>query len=213
MTKSTATLGRAPGLDVYQRRRRLALAALLVAAFVVLLFCRSWFGEEGELHEVTEAVGISLMGVCVLGRLWSTLYIGGRKNAEIVSKGPYSLTRNPLYLFSAIGATGVGAQTGSVVVALVFGLATALAFTIVIAREEKFLRDGFGPAFDDYCARVPRLFPRFHGFDSGGELRVAPGRLYNTLIDGLVFFAAIPAFEGVEWLQHIGVIPVLFRLP
>jgi protein-S-isoprenylcysteine O-methyltransferase Ste14 len=31
-------------------------------------------------------------------RLWSTLYIGGRKRVVLVSDGPYSLCRNPLYV-------------------------------------------------------------------------------------------------------------------
>jgi protein-S-isoprenylcysteine O-methyltransferase Ste14 len=212
VSKTASTAERLPGLGSFQRRRRLALALLLVVACGALVFCRSWFGD-GELHEFLEAAGLSLIGVCVLGRLWATLYIGGRKNAEIVVQGPYSLTRNPLYVFSAIGAAGVGAQTGSMVVALAFGVVTALAFQVVIRREETFLREEFGPAFEAYCRRVPRFVPRLTGFESGGMLTVDPARLYATLLDGLVFFAAIPAFEAIEWLQGAGIIPVLFRLP
>jgi hypothetical protein len=43
--------------------------------------------------------------------------------------------------------------------------------------------------------------------------RVYPARLSATRDSGLVFFAAIPAFEAIEWLQGAGIIPVLFRLP
>ncbi|HET7413853.1 MAG TPA: isoprenylcysteine carboxylmethyltransferase family protein [Pararhizobium sp.] len=212
MTETTLTTARSAGLAGFQRRRRLALGVLLSFAFAALIFCRSWFGY-GELHEFIEAAGLSLIGVCVLGRLWATLYIGGRKNAEIVTNGPYSLTRNPLYVFSAIGAAGVGAQTGSIVVALAFGLVTAFSFQIVIRREEAFLRHEFGAAFEAYRHRVPRFLPRLTGFQSGGMLAVDPAKLYATLLDGLVFFAAIPAFEAIDWLQQTGIIPVLFRLP
>ena len=55
--------------------------------------------------------------VCIVGRAWCSLYIGGRKKAEIVDRGPYSISRNPLYVFSFMGAFGVGAQTGSVTLA------------------------------------------------------------------------------------------------
>ena len=210
VTKAAADAS--PRLDRFQRKRRLALALFFGLASIFLLFCRSWFGY-GDLHEFVEAVGLSIIGAAVLGRLWSTLYIGGRKNAEIITKGPYSLTRNPLYVFSSLGAVGVGAQTGSITVAILFGIATAIAFHITIRREEVFLLDAFGADFEAYCRRVPRFLPRFSGFDGGDLVTVHPSRLYSTLLDGLIFFAAIPAFESIEWLQEAGVLPVLFRLP
>ncbi|MDZ5697364.1 isoprenylcysteine carboxylmethyltransferase family protein [Chelativorans sp. M5D2P16] len=198
-------------LDRFQRTRRLAILLMLVAAGAFLLFC-SAPPPGGALHETVEITGLMLIAIAILGRLWCTLYIGGRKNTEIVARGPYSLTRNPLYVFSAIGATGVGAQTGSVTVALLFGMVTTLAFLVVIRREEGFLEATFGSAYDAYRARVPRFVPRFSGYEGAGLVTVDPSRLYATLFDGLVFLAAIPVFEGIEWLQESGALPVLVRL-
>jgi protein-S-isoprenylcysteine O-methyltransferase Ste14 len=31
----------------------------------------------------------------------------------------------------------------------------------IVLLEEKELRDRFGPAYDEYCRRVPRFIPRF----------------------------------------------------
>jgi protein-S-isoprenylcysteine O-methyltransferase Ste14 len=199
-------------LSGYQHARRVVLFLLLLVAFAALLFVGS-YPERGEFHEFVEAFGVSLIGVAIVGRLWSTLYIGGRKSAEIVSDGPYSVVRNPLYVFSAIGAVGAGAQTGSAVVALTFGVVTALAFTIVARREETFLRGKFGPAFDAYCARVPRMLPKLSLYRDSATIVVTPKRLYTTFFDSLVFFAAMPVFEFVEHLQIHGVLPVLLRLP
>lgn len=199
-------------LDSYQRARRALLFLLLLGAFCALLFVGS-YPEQSEFHEFVEAIGVSLIGIAIIGRLWSTLYIGGRKSSEIVADGPYSVVRNPLYVFSALGAAGAGAQTGSVVVALVFGIVTALAFIVVARREETFLRGKFGAAFDAYCAQVPRMLPKFSLYVDSATITVTPKRLYTTFFDSLVFFTAIPAFEFVEHLQLHGILPVLLRLP
>ncbi|PWL19516.1 isoprenylcysteine carboxylmethyltransferase family protein [Falsochrobactrum shanghaiense] len=197
-------------LGKYQQRRRQVIAIIIALLVVALLFVRAQ--SSNHIHEYIEAFGISLIVVAIIGRIWCTLYIGGRKSAEIVSSGPYSVTRNPLYVFSAIGAVGVGAQTGSLIVALAFGLLCYLAFATVIRTEEKFLAQNFGQPYREYLARVPRFFPNFALFRDDAELVVKPDRIYRTFMDGLIFFIAYPFFEFVEYLQNIGTLPVLLRL-
>lgn len=197
-------------LGQYQRRRRFAISAVVALLVMALLFVSAQ--STGHFHEYVEAFGLSLIVAAIIGRMWCTLYIGGRKSAEIVQSGPYSVTRNPLYVFSSIGAIGVGAQTGSLIIALAFGLLCYFVFSIVIRTEEKFLKHNFGRSYEIYCAKVPRFFPKFSLFRDDKELIVRPDRLYRTFIDGLVFFVAYPFFEFVEYLQDIHVLPVLLRL-
>nr|WP_188821853.1 isoprenylcysteine carboxylmethyltransferase family protein [Brucella endophytica] len=182
---------------------------LLAIGFLFFLEARS----SEFIAGVVETFGIGLMAMAVIGRLWSTLYIGGRKNGELVAAGPYSITRNPLYLFSAIGAAGAGAQTGSIVVTLAFAVATWGIFAIVIRREEKYLRQAFDEYYADYCMRVPRFLPRWSAFTDADWVMASPKRLYATFFDSLVFFTAVPLSEGIEWLQEYGVVPVVLRLP
>ncbi|MEG0818380.1 MAG: isoprenylcysteine carboxylmethyltransferase family protein, partial [Brevundimonas sp.] len=99
-------------LQRVQKLRKLALLGGIVAVVALAFFTRS-MGGETVLHEGLEAFGLALIAVCIVGRAWCSLYIGGRKKAEIVNRGPYSISRNPLYIFSFMGAFGVGAQTGS----------------------------------------------------------------------------------------------------
>ena len=195
----------------FQRMRRVVLFIIISVAIVLLLFCGS-DPAYSDVHEIVEAAGLSLIALAITGRLWSILYIGGRKSREIVDIGPYSLTRNPLYLFSAIGAAGVGAQTGSVSIGILFFLGAALAFHFVIRREERYLATQFAEPYRDYLARVPRFFPRLRGFRDADEIVVSTRRIYSTFFDGLVFFLAIPAFEAIEWLQATGYLPVLLRV-
>jgi protein-S-isoprenylcysteine O-methyltransferase Ste14 len=195
----------------YQGMRRFWLAAAIAVLGAILLFASSAW-ENGYTHNFIEAFGTAFIGVAIMGRLWCTLYIGGRKAGEIVSAGPYSVMRNPLYFFSSVGAIGVGAQSGSILIALVTGMFCAVAFTVVIRREERFLSGQFGAVFDDYMARVPRFFPNPRLFRDEPVLEVLPARMYSTFVDGLVFFVAVPAFEVIEYLQETGVVPVLLHL-
>jgi protein-S-isoprenylcysteine O-methyltransferase Ste14 len=200
-------------LHSFQKLRRLTLAALLALILVVLLFGQSIFPPETVVHEAIEMVGIVLIVIGIAGRLWSTLYIGGKKSVSVVADGPYSITRNPLYVFSSIAAVGVGAQMGSITAAVGFGVACAAAFHVVILREEKFLSASLGTDYSAYVARVPRFFPKLSLYSEGDTGSFKPSFLLVTLLDGLVFFVAMPVFEIIDAAQVSGALPVLFRMP
>lgn len=198
-------------LGRYQSLRRFWLAIVILIAGGVLLFVSSAWRSEAA-HDFIESFGLAFIGIAIMGRLWCTLYIGGRKAGEIVSAGPYSVSRNPLYVFSTIGAIGVGAQSGSLFITALFGVLCLFAFSIVAKREERFLTAQFPGAYPEYFKRVPRFFPRLSLYRDEPSLTVLPHRVYTTLVDGLVFFAALPAFELVEYLQDSGILPVLLRV-
>jgi protein-S-isoprenylcysteine O-methyltransferase Ste14 len=200
-------------LQSFQHVRRMTLAALLALVFAVLLFGQSIFPPETVIHEAIEMIGIVLIVIGIAGRLWSTLYIGGRKSVTVVSDGPYSITRNPLYVFSSIAAIGVGAQMGSITAAVGFGVACAAAFHLVILREEKYLSANLGTDYNAYMAEVPRFFPRLSLYREGETAGFKPSFLLVTLLDGLVFLVAMPFFEIIDAAQLSGALPVLFRIP
>ena len=200
-------------LQSYQRLRRITLAVLLALVFAVLLFGQSIFPPETAIHEAIEMIGIVFIVVGIAGRLWSTLYIGGKKSATVVADGPYSVTRNPLYVFSSIAAVGVGAQMGSLTAAVGFGVACAAAFHLVILREERFLSANLGADYRAYLAAVPRFFPKPSLYREGETPGFKPSLLLVTLLDGLVFLVAMPVFELIDAAQASGALPVLFRIP
>lgn len=107
----------------------------------------------GHLHESVERASVVLVLACIVGRMWSILYVGSRKNRELVSAGPYSMSRNPLYFFSTIGAVGIGLMHGSVVVALLLGLFTYLVFLITATKEAEHLQTLFGSRYEAYAHR------------------------------------------------------------
>lgn len=209
-TKVKATPDFLTGLQ--QRRKRAVLISGLLL-LIALLFSDSLWPSGSLLHESSELLGYALIFLCIAGRSWCSLYIGGRKKAQLVEDGPYSVSRNPLYLFSLIGSIGVGLQTGSFTAALVCGLFVFAIFNLVIQREEIFLSAHFPASFAAYAARVPRWGPRLSRWQSSEELLVRPRFVLLTFRDALGFLAAIPLLEAVEWAQSAGWLPVLLRLP
>jgi protein-S-isoprenylcysteine O-methyltransferase Ste14 len=206
------TAARTVDLDRFQYRRKVALAVLLGVMFFFLLFVRTFETNEDGLHEYVEKFGIAAILLAILGRMWCTLYIGGRKSAEVVRTGPYSISRNPLYFFSAIGAIGVGAMIGSVTVAVLFGVLCYIAFQYVITVEEGHLTRIFGEPYEAYLREVPRFFPAPGLYSDLDAVSVRPWAIYRTFGDGLFFLAAYPFFEIVEHLQATGMLPVLVHL-
>jgi protein-S-isoprenylcysteine O-methyltransferase Ste14 len=193
------------------RKATLLVAVLLGIAF--LLFGGSRWEDGGTVHEGIEWAGLGLIVFCILGRTWCSLYIGGRKNRELAQSGPYSVSRNPLYLFSIIGAVGVGAQAGSIALAAAAGFVAWLALLMTTMREEAALTVNFGAPYRDYMARVPRFLPRLSQWRDTETIEVRPRLVMTTFVDALVFLAAIPIAEGLEYLHDASMLPTLLLLP
>ncbi|GAB4069691.1 isoprenylcysteine carboxylmethyltransferase family protein [Ancylobacter sonchi] len=205
-----------PSIDLgaVQSLRKLALFALGGLAVLILLTGHSlWPDSEDSPHEIIESVGVVLLFVAIAGRTWCSLYISGRKKSEIVALGPYSISRNPLYVFSFIGAAGAGAQFGSLVAAVAATLLTWLVFSVVVRKEERFLAERFGETYLIYKARVPRFWPNFRLWQNVDTLEIRPRMVMQTFIDACVFLAAIPLAEGIEMAQAAGWLPVLWLVP
>ena len=99
----------------------------------------------------------SVWGRRYLGRNWSRA-VTIKKDHELITGGPYSLVRHPIYTGLLAGLFGsalaVGEWRGLVAVGLVF---------IVLLRklrlEEQWMREQFGEAYDNYSRRVRALVP------------------------------------------------------
>jgi protein-S-isoprenylcysteine O-methyltransferase Ste14 len=189
-----------PALDLaaVQKIRKIAILVALTGLVALSAASQSIGGIDGRWHESVEGFGLAAIILAIVGRAWCTIYIGGRKRAEIVDTGPYSISRNPLYIFSFVGAFGVGAQSGSLTIATAFVMAAILVFHFTVLREEAYLLRTFGASYSRYLARTPRFWPRFSLWRDTHELTVRPSLFLLTIRDGMVFFLAIPVFELID---------------
>lgn len=101
------------------------------------------------------ALAIVITAIRALRRAGTTV-MPNRRSDHLVTKGPYSFTRNPIYL---------GNTMLMMALALIFGVAWFFVFAllaafltgrIAIAAEEKHLDLRFGRAWRDYAKRVRR---------------------------------------------------------
>jgi protein-S-isoprenylcysteine O-methyltransferase Ste14 len=193
------------------RIKETRFVAILFAA--TLLVTQSPWGTDGLLPQALRWVGYFLIIICVLGRTWSAAYIGGHKARIIVDLGPYSVTRNPLYVFSFVGAVGIGFSTGMVTPALVIGTVYVVYYRMIVAREEEHLTARHGEVYRDYVARVPRWIPDRKLWHEADEPMGYPRNVYLAARDASAFFLSWPMFAFIGWLQNMEILPVLLRLP
>jgi len=115
------------------------------------------------------------IAICFLGaslRFWSSGYL--RKEAKLAVGGPYSHSRNPLYLGWFIMALGATVSVGAYGLALVMGFVFFLTYHYVIEHEEQKLPSYFGESYREYCDLVPRFWPRMSAPARESLLKINP---------------------------------------
>lgn len=126
---------------------------------------RSW--AQLARPGIAEALGLGVIGAGVwlrrrtseeMGRHF-TVRIQSSEGHQLVQTGPFRLLRHPSYSSLGLIAIGTALSTRSgtaLIAALVVWLPAA---GIRIAREEAFLSERFGAAYDEYASRTWRLVP------------------------------------------------------
>lgn len=77
----------------------------------------------------------------------------------LLQEGIYARIRHPRYAEFILGLTGWSLFANYIGLYVISAVSIALLLVIVVI-EERELRQRFGPAYDEYAARVPRFIPR-----------------------------------------------------
>lgn len=194
--------------STFQKLRITILRATFLALLPLVIFGWPVWSRGGWAYELAEVLGTLLLIAGVLGRFWSILYIGGRKNQMVMRDGPYSMCRHPLYFFSVVATFGFGVMQGSLVMAILIPLVVYVILSITAATEERWLRATYGKAYDHYAAEVPRILPNLRLFKTQDDVTFNVGQLRRNLMDALVFLSLIPLTELLRELKEYGAIPV-----
>ena len=198
-------------LAQFQRRRRLVLALLITAAFVGLLFVGS-ASTDHEFHEHVEGFGICVM--LIADTRPDLVHPLHRRPQEQRDRARRSLLGHPQSALSVFRHRGGRHR-----------------------RHDRQHHCGAGLRGDRLCRLPPRhpgrgslsgtharrrlsalqgrgppLLPEPQAVQRKRPASVRPQVLYRTFCDGLLFLAAYPFFETIEYLQNHGTLPVLVRL-
>ena len=193
-------------------RTRLLVSRLFgLSLFSLLIFTTSYWHSAPLLDQTLFFFGVVLAVAGFCGRLWSLSYIAGRKKRELVTVGPYSLCRHPLYFFSFVGGIGLGLCTETLTAPLLVALAFGLYYPYILRTEETFLTAQFSE-YEEYKARVPLFFPKWSNF-TDGDLLVSARTLSKEIVATGGFLCIVAVLEIVESLHHAQILPTLFLIP
>jgi protein-S-isoprenylcysteine O-methyltransferase Ste14 len=195
-------------------RLRLYLTRAL-AVVVITLFAiggTHWAIAHPVLEKLLFILGIGAAGIGAAGRIWATSYISGLKLKELVTRGPYSTCRNPLYFFSMILGIGLGLCTETLSMPLVIGFVLAFLYFLQIRREELILLDRFGQEYEMYCATVPRFFPSYRNYVEADQIHISPRLLKKGLFGTAFLLLLIGVLELLKALHASGLMPILFYM-
>ncbi len=192
---------------------RIGISRAAATVLFVIVIVMSSAEEESIISDILFFCGILLAAMATVGRLWCTLYISGYKNRELITSGPYSVTRNPLYFFSMLGFLGIGLATETFTIPIALLLLFVLIYPSVITKEEKRLKQIFGNYFDEYCSQTPRFWPNFRLLKEPETCTVDPKRFRYAVFDALWFVWLVGIIELVEAVHEQAIVAPLILLP
>jgi protein-S-isoprenylcysteine O-methyltransferase Ste14 len=182
--------------------------ALSLGLLVYLLFSYPTVPVGSWVDSALKYLGLVLLAAAAIGRIWCGVFISGYKDGELITTGPYSLSRNPLYVLSFLGGVGFGLAARNLYFSAALALLFILLYPGVVATEETRLRQLFGEPFDEYCKRVPRWGPKLSAYTQPSEYQVRLGPLLRQTIDASIFILAFILADVIYELHTRMVLPV-----
>lgn len=137
----------------------LLLIAVALSYLVSIMFPALHFNDASF-----PIVGLTLIPVGILLVLWAgntltqhkTTTHPKRKPTKLVAKGPYSWSRNPMYLGFLLVSIGTALLFANVLAFVGPVIFFAFISTFIIPFEESMLTKGFGKSYASYKKRIRR---------------------------------------------------------
>jgi protein-S-isoprenylcysteine O-methyltransferase Ste14 len=136
--------------------------AIIISVVLNIFWPLPWIGRPLSdflfaigLVLVVVSIGLVFMAIQTLRRA-NTTFEAHKRADHLVTKGPFSFSRNPIYLSNAAMMIGVGFVFGIIWFVIIGLIASWLTQKLAIEPEEAHLEARFGKSFRDYRKRVRR---------------------------------------------------------
>jgi len=122
----------------------LALASMAYSVFLPIKLGTLWFYVGLAIWVMSLAIGLT----CFVS-------FGTTPLDELVTKGTYRISRNPVCLSGFLADVGIGIACASWVF-LLYAVVDITLMHISVGAEERFLLEKYGAAYREYMNRTPR---------------------------------------------------------
>lgn len=195
-------------------RKRILISRIFgFALFILILISNNCWAKNSFMDAFLESFGFALVCVGMLGRIWVSMYVSGYKYSALITDGPYSVVRNPLYVFSFLGAAGIGMSSESLLVTALICLGFIAYYPSVIMEEEKQLAARYGADFLKYTSETPRLIPDFLLYREPVSYTVSVKQYQKSFLDAAMFAVIYMFLQLLERLHESGILPACLHIP
>ena len=195
------------------RKLRITLTRIFsIIPIALICVSASYWEDIGIISTILFIIGIFLVGIATIGRVWSSLYISGYKSKTLLTSGPYSMCRNPLYFFSFIGSLGIGLSTETITITVLLMIGFVIYYPYVMKREYKRLISLHGDKYREYCEKTPVFLPSLSLLKEPEEYMVKPIIFRKNLFDAIYFIWIVGFIELIKGLHDANILPIIFRM-
>lgn len=200
-------------MTVSRSTPRLRLTALLLAGLLLLVATSERMAATGLAGQLLQLGGLACMACAALGRTWSSVFIAGFKDTQLVRGGPYAMLRHPLYALSLLAMLGAGLTTRSLVITTTLLVAFAMIYARAARSEDRFLRATHGDAYDRYAREVRAFLPRWSAYTVPAALEVRPRVLWKAFLDAGTLLGLWCLLMVADAMQRAAITPTWLTLP
>jgi len=188
-------------------------SAFIPVVFVAVFVKPLWLPEVSVSAFIMEFAGYLFLLVGLMVRIWCIFYIGSRKSKELITEGPYSICRNPLYVGTFLLTVGVGLSFENLLMVLLALVIVVPMHFITVKMEETNLENIFGEEYRTYKRKTQRFWPKFSNYTSAETLSVNVHSIRRIFFDTAGVLLLPWAEDMLELLHAHGIIPVLWHFP
>jgi protein-S-isoprenylcysteine O-methyltransferase Ste14 len=200
-------------MTVSRSTPRLRLTALLLLGVLALVATTERTLATGFGGQWLQLGGLGCIACAALGRLWSSVFIAGYKDTQLVRGGPYAALRHPLYVLSVLAMLGVGLTARSFTLTVALLAVFVVIYAWAARDEDRFLRSAHGATFAQYARDVRAFLPSWSAYEVPDVLEVRPRVLWKAFLDAGTLLGYWALLVLADTLQLAGITPTWLELP